>query len=1000
MRHHLPRLILTVAALTGMLLATPSVGAAGPGVHGRVLGHNEQGSLLGIVAGAKIQFQNAAGQAVAQTTADNNGYYKVDLPPGEYLYKIQAPGYRDENAGRGMHLVLTQGYAIFNLALTQGENDPTAKPPDVKIKRIGKLHGRVFELKPDAMVGIPDARILLRREGTPRLINVISRDAAESQEAGAYAITLEEGTYHAAVIASGYETLQDPEPIVITAGEDAERDFPMKRPQPEQPTDQGIRGVVTLVDSGAAAANPPIKIEIKPLGLTPGDAVEAPPSSNGAFIQELPSGAYQVTASAEGFPTETRSPVYVFDGKYTKVNLVLRAERVPPPPTTVDVFVYTRASEAAAPLPVPNATVSLMKSDADPATAQAGATDGAGHAVFQVTEAGQYVAEAHHAGFTTNSATGTVTLGQSHEVGIELKKGTAPTIEQFLTVTVIDAVKKRPLPRVSVLARHEQGSLADAARGVTDDQGKVSLQVARTGDYTVLAQMAGYQPAGAKTTVLAAQANTVLLTLAPISSHKPSDEEPVTPVKPEVQPVVVSGYVAYREITGQLRSAPGARLVWERLSPAFPRVTEFATSAGNGAFRLELPEGTYQVRVAPPSGFEDLLEQVKVVVGMPKKYFLLRRSGTQPPTTSDLVDVRGVVVAETASGQIAGVPGAEVLFLGSKGAERAQTTIGGSFHVSLPKDAYRVLVRAQGYEQLESSGQVHPGMSPLRFVLKSSVERPKSLALHLKILERAQARFPGLMRPVPGAHVQIVQQGRLLTSGTSDNLGSYSSRLSPGAYSVRVSKSGYAAATEEIVLSSQDVTRTIMLGKEAPESDTPSKPMLTVRVTTRTTQPPSRILPTGQPVAGAQVAVISGAQRVASGTTSAAGLYSIALPPGAYSIKVEAAGFAPAGQVTMHSARGATVDFQLTRTAGGDVETLIRPEERKLLPPGLALPRDGLTKRATVAQYAVEYRIALDSTPWREYGRYPTQHEAQRALFFAVEHGRIPRAAETRIVLK
>ena len=94
------------------------------------------------------------------------------------------------------------------------------------------------------------------------------------------------------------------------------------------------------------------------------------------------------------------------------------------------------------------------------------------------------------------------------------------------------------------------------------------------------------------------------------------------------------------------------------------------------------------------------------------------------------------------------------------------------------------------------------------------------------------------------------------------------------------------------------------------------------------------------------------------------------------------------------------LEVQLTRTAGGGIETLIRPEDRKLLPPGLTLSRDGLTNRAKATQYAVEYRIALDSTPWREYGRYPTQQEAQRSLFFAIEQGRIPRPAETRIVLK
>jgi hypothetical protein len=180
--------------------------------------------------------------------------------------------------------------------------------------------------------------------------------------------------------------------------------------------------------------------------------------------------------------------------------------------------------------------------------------------------------------------------------------------------------------------------------------------------------------------------------------------------------------------------------------------------------------------------------------------------------------------------------------------------------------------------------------------------------------------------------------------------------------------------------------------------------MLTVRVLKRTAQPSTRILPSGLPLAGAQVTVLRGAQRIASGATNANGVYTIPLPPGAYSVKVEARGFAPAGKTAALTERGATVDFQLMAIDGGG-QSLIGPDRRTPLPLGLKkVPTEGLKERIPSAkrlvEYVIEYRFTLDSTPWQEYGRYPTQREANRALFFAVEHNLIPRGAETRIVVR
>ncbi len=78
--------------------------------------------------GATIEFLNGAQLAAGKATADANGYYRVELPPGEYLYRVRAEGYRTEDAGRGLRLTVSSGFAIFNPALVKGADVAEPKP--------------------------------------------------------------------------------------------------------------------------------------------------------------------------------------------------------------------------------------------------------------------------------------------------------------------------------------------------------------------------------------------------------------------------------------------------------------------------------------------------------------------------------------------------------------------------------------------------------------------------------------------------------------------------------------------------------------------------------------------------------------------------------------------------------------------------------------------------------------------------------------------------------
>src|SRR5262249_23655243 len=142
LRIHRCRLML--AALLAFVTAQPVL-AAGSGVSGRVVGLDEKGVPLGSVKGATVQFLNKAGKAAGSAATDKKGYYKVNLAPGTYTYKVHADGYKDEDAHRAITLTLSEGYAVHNVALIRGKNDPNKKAGKLATGPVGTLTGHVVE---------------------------------------------------------------------------------------------------------------------------------------------------------------------------------------------------------------------------------------------------------------------------------------------------------------------------------------------------------------------------------------------------------------------------------------------------------------------------------------------------------------------------------------------------------------------------------------------------------------------------------------------------------------------------------------------------------------------------------------------------------------------------------------------------------------------------------------------------------------------------------------
>ncbi len=321
----LTSLVLAAVSLVLSMLAG-SVSAAGPGVHGRVFALDESGQTTGVVPGAKIEFRSLSGASQAPATAGPNGYYRIDLPPGRYTYKVTAAGFQDEDQGRGIALELTNGYAVYNFSLTKGKNPEQRKPPELPVVEMGHLEGRVLEKTATGeLLGVPGARISLRREGGERSLERVTSQRQErpGKPLGAYAVELQTGSYRASVAASGFATLVDPQAIAITAGQTTQRDFVLTRLAVEPPSDQGIRGTVRLGGPRSTGPVPKIQVQIIPLG--PGAPADPPliADDQGRYSRTLAEGRYRVLAQADGYRPARSGPRDVFRGRYTIVNLTL-----------------------------------------------------------------------------------------------------------------------------------------------------------------------------------------------------------------------------------------------------------------------------------------------------------------------------------------------------------------------------------------------------------------------------------------------------------------------------------------------------------------------------------------------------------------------------------------------------------------------------------------------------------------------------------------------------
>jgi hypothetical protein len=485
-----------------MFFAARPLAAAGP-----VFALDEQGKLTGVVAGAKIELKTQAGQVAASATSNTNGFYKADLPPGTYFYKVQAQGYKDENVGRGIQLKLSEGYTIFNFSLTKGKNDPNTKPPIIPLLQIGKLQGKVLEKTGDGkLIGIPGALVALRGSKAAGLSSAITSGQSAGQVLGHYEITLAVDSWQASASAKGFQTAVDPIPIKIVQGQTATRDFILTRNVPIAPANQGIRGTVRINNPKLPPGTlPPVKISILPLASS-GTTASAPGADGqGRYSQDLRPGGYQVIAEATGYITARSGPKAVFPTKYTIVDLTLVPAATPVTPINrelgFDGTVFGRTGDdVVSRRPLAGAAVLLHKQGDATARAMQGTTDAQGRMHLVGVSAGVYQATAQMQGYNPQTINVTISdKGPNRGEFVLSKPVTQVTRELSFDGMVFgqtseDRVARRPLAGAAVLLRKQGDTTARAVQGITNAQGKVHLKVIGAGNYEAMARMEGFSP--------------------------------------------------------------------------------------------------------------------------------------------------------------------------------------------------------------------------------------------------------------------------------------------------------------------------------------------------------------------------------------------------------------------------------------------------------------------------------------------------------------------------
>ena len=186
-----------------------------PSLRGWVMGQTEEGKHLGPIGNATVDLL-IGGKVMASAITSATGYYGMpELTPGSYTYRVTAPDYAPEDAGRGFVLPNDHLVHVQDFVLTKGSEKPVPLP------KPGMLEGHVWW----TMAGEPEKEPIQGATVAVRMSNGGSMRMAMTDAEGYYKFVLPAGSWQASAMVEGFGSHVHPELVPIVSGEAGNLDF-------------------------------------------------------------------------------------------------------------------------------------------------------------------------------------------------------------------------------------------------------------------------------------------------------------------------------------------------------------------------------------------------------------------------------------------------------------------------------------------------------------------------------------------------------------------------------------------------------------------------------------------------------------------------------------------------------------------------------------------------------------------------------------------------------
>ncbi len=777
------------------------------GVRGYVFGLNAEGVFERPIKGATVEFLSPDGGVVAKATTNAAGYYQVRLAPGVYRYRVSAPGYKTDDAGRQISVQFPDRYVLRNFSLKRGEDKrPEQQPPTGE--KPGVLTGHVFEDRAGRRIGVPGARIVLK--GPTGTYEVFSAEMSP-KSSGEYRITLPPGTYSAAVLAVGFApaTAQG---IELRAGQTTEHDFVLHR----LPGKAGAIKVTPRIEPRPARPVPG-KVELWVRSLDARNRILGPieGSLGASTAVKVPPGRYLVLGYAGGGRYHGQAgPVTVGAGETTSLELVLSGSKGEDQSAASLVIQVVDGAGR----PIAGVRVLVRRPDQPLRAANSGVTDSQGQAAFHGLEPGAYQVLAQKEGFRPEGRSVDLTGGKTAAVRLVLQQGSGAPGRQLARVTgyVVYPSKRSETGYFGVGgARIEWTPLGDSGRAVTvatDRTGRYELSLP-AGKY-----MARVLPPGDRFGIVQE-----MVEVPPGALRKFFVLRSREVVSGDTVPV--RGVVGVRTAgaLGRLQPVAGARVSFREATQRLGDAAS-AVSDRRGTFRVQLPPGEYVVSVLPPPGYSSRQLRVRVSPGMGPLVIELTTAGESGPGGGPQPAVIQVVQAVgPLLPALRPVPGAIVrIYSQGRLVAGGRTDASGTYQAVLPDGVYRVVAEAGGLTGTASLVVRNGGRAQV-VLRRRAVQEPQAgvpgepdgsrtavtievVAVRLADEIRESAPFP-----VRGATVLFRTGGEVVHRGVTGRGGRYVTKLRPGRYLVVVRHPRLGRATVNIVVGTRPLTKRVLL---------------------------------------------------------------------------------------------------------------------------------------------------------------------------------------------